>query len=450
MERRVRERVKVLFSVMIEPCGQDQPIRGEIINISGTGACVAASCAREKDEAITLRVDVRQDRYLKDKLQQVVARARVMWKSAPSDIRYPFRYGVQFDQADQANIAVLIKELETEQTKLSCRDWSESHPCVGFSTVELSSELLKGLHPSALSVDVTNLCNLRCAHCFWDYSKGELPPTTNEHIIDSVKEVLAQYPSITNIVWYGGEPLLNAQTRALVEEGIALKKNNLVITNGTFSLPDWKKNAHFRISIDGTEYVHNQLRGGNIYAGIKQNIFSGIERDLRIFLLYCVNTVNMDCMEDAVKEWADTGVIDIAFTFYVPLKAKASYLELSAEQMEEVSMKLVRLENQYGDFICNTKKMIELLRPQYGEELAKNCPMNVFNRQKSASCLHLCNDGTVRIPCAFGHDADHVRCRSITKLALYAAQTWRDKESYIRLLRMFHSRPLNMKRKDSA
>jgi len=85
--------------------------------------------------------------------------------------------------------------------------------------------------------------------------------------------------------------------------------------------------------------------------------------------------------------------------------------------------------------------MIELIRGKYGEELAENCPMNAFNKYGKIYSIHMCNDGSIRVPCALGKDASHVHCRSITKLALYAGKVLRDKESFLALLRMYISRP---------
>ena len=112
----------------------------------------------------------------------------------------------------------------TVREELLQEAWAPSPPVFISPTVPLSSELLDGLQPSALSVDVTNVCNLRCKHCFWDAYDENLPASTNESILDSVKEALKKYPTITNITWYGGEPLISKKTIALVQQGLTLKK----------------------------------------------------------------------------------------------------------------------------------------------------------------------------------------------------------------------------------
>jgi sulfatase maturation enzyme AslB (radical SAM superfamily) len=315
-------------------------------------------------------------------------------------------------------------------------------PSTAFpSTVPLDSEVLEGLQPSALSVDVTNLCNLRCKHCFWDAYDEALPAKTNESILDSVKAVLKKYPSITNITWYGGEPLISNKTIALVQQGLTFKKNNLVITNGTFPIPEWRRNVHFGVSIDGTQAIHDTLRGVNAYNRSKNNILSAIAKGVSVGILYCLNAVNIDCVTDFLEEWAEIKPLTIGFTAYTPLIGKPSYLTLSDRQRDKIVSLLVRMKKRYGKLIYNTEAMIELIHVKYGEALVEHCPMNVFNRQEKVYSLHMCNNGTIRFPCALGKNADHLHCRSITKLALYAAKVLRDKDSLRALLRMYHSKP---------
>lgn len=314
-------------------------------------------------------------------------------------------------------------------------------PSTAFpSTVPLDSEILDGLQPSALSVDVTNLCNLRCKHCFWDAYDEALPAKTNESILDSVKAVLKKYPSITNITWYGGEPLINKKTIALVQQGLKLKKNNLVITNGTFPIPEWRENIHFAVSLDGTQEIHDSLRGVDSYNKTRNNVLSAIEKKVPIGILYCINSTNIDCIPDFLGEWADKKTLGILFTAYAPLDGRDSYLSITDDQRDKIVSLLMLMKKKYGRLVVNTEMMVELFRAQYGEQLARNCPMNVLNEHGNALSLHMCQDGSIRLPCALGKDADCLQCRSVTKMALYAGLVLRDKRSLLAAFRMYHSK----------
>lgn len=324
--------------------------------------------------------------------------------------------------------------------ELSQELWTPAPPTSITSTVPLDSELLEGLQPSALSVDVTNLCNLRCKHCFWDAYDENLPAGTNGDVIDSAKEVLRKYPTITNITWYGGEPLISNKTIALIQQGLTFKKNNLVITNGTLPIPEWREHVHFAVSLDGTQEIHDSLRGVNTYNKTKKNVLSALTKGVPVGILYCVNATNIDCIPDFLEEWADKNTIGIVFTAYAPLQGRDSYLSLTDGQRDRAVSLLLRMKKQYGRAIVNTETMIELIRAQYGEELAHNCPMDVLNEQGNVLSLHMCNDGSIRLPCALGRDADCLQCRSVTKMALYAGLVLRDKRSLLASFRMYHSK----------
>ena len=327
------------------------------------------------------------------------------------------------------------------QEELPQAIWTPSSPEIFPSTVPLDSELLDGLQPSALSVDVTNLCNLRCKHCFWDAYDEALPAGTNESILDSVKAVLKKFPSITNITWYGGEPLISEKTIALVQQGLTFKKNNLVITNGTFPIPEWRENVHFAVSLDGTQEIHDSLRGADTYNKTKNNVLSAIEKRVPIGILYCINSINIDCIPDFIEEWANKGSLGILFTAYAPMEGRDSYLSISDNQRDKIVSLLMQMKKKYGRLIVNTETMIELIRAQYGEQLARDCPMNTLNGSGKGGCsLHMCHDGSIRLPCALGKDADCLQCRSVTKIALYAGLVLRDKRSLLAAFRMYHSK----------
>lgn len=326
----------------------------------------------------------------------------------------------------------------------------EASADASYSVLLPLPKTLENLRPTALSVDVTNKCNLRCKHCFWYTHKSSWSATTNKNIINLAKAVLEKYPSITNVTWYGGEPLFDDETRALVEQGLGFRKNNLVITNGFFPIPDWHKDVHAAVSIDGTEKIHDGLRGlHGLYKRCRENISDAVKRDIPVAIIYCINATNIDCIPKFLEEWIDIGLIGMVFTTYVPIRGKDPHLILSDGQRDKVVGLLMQMKKKYGSFIGNTELMIELIRAKYSEELAKNCPMNLFNRNVRIHSLHMCNDGSIRVPCAFGMQAAHLHCRSVTKVALYAGKILRDRTSLLALFRMYHSKPYSKERKVS-
>lgn len=443
MERRLSERTNVALSIkLMHGKRKDAPdIDGEIVNISNAGACISSDARLEVNSEISFYVVISSRHIcLSRGPEEPMIASNIVWAEQPINETYRHRYGVKFLDPSNGRVSILKESLRFEERRLSNKLWDTSHPEISFPSLPLSSRVLDGLSPTSLSVDVTNLCNLKCKHCFWHSYKGYLPTTTNKGLLFNVKKILEKYPNITNITWYGGEPLININTREILKEAVNFAKNNLIVTNGTFPIPDWKGNIHYAISIDGTEEIHNMLRGLNVYKTIKKHILDATARKTRLFILYCINAVNIDCIPDFLEEWQYTGVELVGFTVYTPLKNKSSGLTLSDGQREKIVSLLKKMKKKYGSLIANSEAMIELISARYGEDLAKNCPMNFFNKCGKVYSIHMCNDGNIRVPCAIGRDASHVDCRSITKVALYAGKVLRDRKSLFALLKMYHSR----------
>lgn len=447
-ERRSAGRTKIVLPVQVRynenrsPEGRVSELTGKTANMSQTGACLILNGPVQIASEINLHVDLPPHyRNLVGNENSHRIKAHVIWKTPTSDKTRHFRCGINFLDQQDRNASVVNRVVHLEREKLSKRTRDALPPASIFPTLPLSSPLLDDLQPSALSVDVTNACNLRCKHCFWDSYDEALPAGTNGDILDSVKAVLKKYPPITNITWYGGEPLMSKKTIALVQEGLWFKKNNLVITNGTFPIPEWRENIHFAVSLDGTQEIHDSLRGVGTYNKTKHNALSALHKGVPVGILYCVNAINIDCIPDFLEEWADKNTIGIVFTAYAPLKGRDSYLSLTDDQRDRAVSLLLKMKKQYGRVIVNTETMIELIRAVYGEELAQDCPMNILNKSGSGGCsLHMCNDGSIRVPCALGRDADCLQCRSVTKIALYAGMVLGDKRSLLASFKMYHSK----------
>ncbi len=302
-----------------------------------------------------------------------------------------------------------------------------------------SPALPSDLKPSALSIDVTNACNLKCKHCFWD--SYEHASCMNPNLLNHIKETLDAFPSITNITWYGGEPLLNEKTVSILWEGMKFhQKNNLVITNGTNFIPDFGENIHVGLSLDGIKSINDDIRGQGVYEKAKANALNAIRRGTPMAIIYCVNSMNIDCIPEFVEEWSETPINGVIFTYYAPMKNKHSELIVKDKQKYVLVSMLNELKMRYKKFIYNSPLMIEMLKPKYNKVLAQNCPMNIHNKNGRCHSIHMNHDGSIRKPCALGPYADCFQCRSITKMAIYTGIYKRDKESLDTLFELYHTK----------
>ncbi len=110
----------------------------------------------------------------------------------------------------------------------------------------------------------TGKCNLRCLYCGGSFPEKYVPPKPKynpELLRDIVK------PS-DNVVFYGGEPLLNPDFIEWVLDNVRAKRF-IVQTNGTvidnLRPRYWNKISVVLLSIDGVEEVTDKYRGRGIY-----------------------------------------------------------------------------------------------------------------------------------------------------------------------------------------
>ena len=123
----------------------------------------------------------------------------------------------------------------------------------------------------SMQIDITNLCNLRCQHCYHSHHKNSGALSLNEW-----KEVLDQYEGLLKKLWLkprivicGGEPLISKNLRPLIIEINSRWKDVRIsiLTNGTRfdeEILSFLKNfkIDFQISIDGpSPESHDKIRG---------------------------------------------------------------------------------------------------------------------------------------------------------------------------------------------
>lgn len=212
----------------------------------------------------------------------------------------------------------------------------------------IASKINNAPHISLMYLLVTTECNLNCSYCFieGDFHRGpQIPMTvaTCYNAIDYFARIADKDIDKHSVVFYGGEPLLNAEVVKkgcikLREVESAGRLNNLEIiinTNGLFVDSWWAKffkkhRVTPSVSIDGPELIHNMQRktvGGNTsfkkaYEGFK--LFK--EEGLPIGISCTISADNLDSLEDVAKFFVNEAPTGIGFN---PLIGKAHQLSKS-------------------------------------------------------------------------------------------------------------------------
>jgi Fe-coproporphyrin III synthase len=253
------------------------------------------------------------------------------------------------------------------------------------------------------SVDIINVCNLHCTHCYWWLNrKNNSNDLSAEEWREIIKNTFKKHHLFV-VTLVGGEPTLRPDViQVFCEE---MPKRVCVVTNGTYPLKRFENLYFYWISMDGTEKVHDSIRGGGSYSKTKRNVLDYIagSPDHRggkpiwkdIWITMTINSLNYFSVEDLVQEWIGK-VNKIGFQFHTPfIKGDPLWLPFG-EKRSQVVDKLIALKVKYPDFVVNGVKQLSLMKGNWGGvgTTPVQCP--------SWAILSLDHMGRVKQPCCIG------------------------------------------------
>jgi len=251
------------------------------------------------------------------------------------------------------------------------------------------------------SVDIINVCNLHCTHCYWWLNRKENDQDLSaERWREIIKQTFKkQHIYIVTLV--GGEPTLRPDIiQVFCEE---MPRRVCVVTNGTYPLKRFENLYFYWISLDGTETVHDSIRGSGSYAKTKQNILDYSKGPPRhgkpawkdIWITMTINSVNYNSITDLVEEWRGK-VNKIGFQFHTPfIKDDPLWIPFGKRRSEMVDI-IIELGRKYPDFVINGEKQLSLMKGNWGGvgTIPVQCP--------SWAILSLDHMGRVKQPCCIG------------------------------------------------
>jgi pyruvate-formate lyase-activating enzyme len=251
------------------------------------------------------------------------------------------------------------------------------------------------------SVDVNNVCNLHCIHCYWWLNrKNEEKDLSAEEWRQIIKKTFKkQHIYIVTLV--GGEPTMRPDIiQVFCEE---MPRRVCVVTNGTYPLKRFENLYFYWISLDGTEMVHDSIRGKGSYAKTKQNILEYTKGRHRhgkpawkdIWITMTINSLNYNTVEDLVEEWREK-VNKIGFQFHTPFVKDDPLWMPFGEKRSEVVDKIIQLRRTYPDSVMNSEKQLTLMKGNWGGigTTPVQCP--------SWAVLSLDHMGRIKQPCCIG------------------------------------------------
>jgi radical SAM protein with 4Fe4S-binding SPASM domain len=179
---------------------------------------------------------------------------------------------------------------------------------------------------------ITNLCNLRCRHCYQDdfSNQRDLDWTGLQEVAKNILATVRKWDKTASIHLTGGEPLLKPELFPLLEY---LDQNPRIdelgiITNGLLIGQEWvKKISTFpklkkiKISLDGAEAgTNDSIRGKGNFSKVIQNLsWVKKENQLEVLLMFTVMRKNFRELPTFFNLSQDLGIHGFIIERFIPL-----------------------------------------------------------------------------------------------------------------------------------
>ncbi len=252
------------------------------------------------------------------------------------------------------------------------------------------------------SVDIINECNLHCTHCYWWLNRkiNEKDGLSSEEWRGIIRNTFKKL-RIPIVTLVGGEPTLRPDIiEVFCEE---MPRRVCVVTNAIYPLKRFKNLYFYWVSIDGTERIHDSIRGKGTYAKTKHNILDYVDGPKNrgkpawkdIWIAMTINSLNYQNVIDLVEEWHGT-VHKIAFQFHTPFINDDPLWLPFGDKRDKVVDSLVDLRKRFPKFVVNGEKQLSSMRGNWGGtgSTPVECP--------SWAILSLDHLGRVKQPCCIG------------------------------------------------
>ncbi len=231
-------------------------------------------------------------------------------------------------------------------------------------------------YPLHVSVELTDVCNLRCPHCYreaHDGNKGYFPT-------DALLEVLRQMrdKGVVSLEFSGGEPTLHPDFQRIIAYALENFGALSVLTNGTTGIEElpitadqaFREKAMVQVDLDGcTAGEHERLRGqaGSFEASMRA-IRSLAARGVRVRAAMVIYPGNLGSIELTYRLAKQLGATWFAASPVISLGRAPDSLLLSGPQLEEAIRALDALSQADPEMVRSSEELKRI-----SGKLSSNC-----------------------------------------------------------------------------
>jgi radical SAM protein with 4Fe4S-binding SPASM domain len=246
-------------------------------------------------------------------------------------------------------------KIDREQSggKISFNKYTRRYYFEGLSDKEIAKIYKKGFDlPLRVQWRITQLCNLKCKHCYLDKKNQKEKELKKEQLIKIAEEISSS--RIFEVLITGGEPTVKEGLDEVVD--ILGKTCSIIIFTNALdrgslkkllpTLRKYKKNIAINVSLDGPKKIHDLIRGKGTYEKVASNIKLLTEEGFEVNTNTVLTTNVVPYLKDFVEEVKDLGMECIKFSKFYPLGEGKKYINLmpSSVEFRKIILGLLKLK----------------------------------------------------------------------------------------------------------
>jgi len=222
--------------------------------------------------------------------------------------------------------------------------------------------------PFHIQWHITNVCNLRCKHCYQeDFSKkNDLEWAGLKRVSDHILGSLREWNRKACIHLTGGEPLFKEELYVLLNylDPIPEIEELGIITNGLFFNPEVvnglsasNKLRKIKVSLDGADAeVHDSIRQKGVFEKVIHSLpMIQQENRFEIILMFTVMKRNYKTLPSLIRLCQDLAVDGLILERFIPLGRGKKFMNEVLEknqwrELVEILMEFFSMESDGNEF----------------------------------------------------------------------------------------------------
>ncbi len=219
---------------------------------------------------------------------------------------------------------------------------------------------------------ITHRCNLRCVHCYQEDYMEHMPEAELLDILDQYTAYLKKIHSTGQINLTGGEPLFHPSFLKLATE---IRRRDLrlaILTNGTLIDDEFAgklADLHPRfvqISLDGTEVIHDAIRGNGNYRKAMNGIEALKRHNVKVLVSFTAQRSNLSCFKELAKECRKHQVDKLWWDRVVTDDPNLYLTTEEFHKMVKTASRIKKMEKfRYGRSMVSTSRALQASDPRH-------------------------------------------------------------------------------------